>query len=135
MEEETRNREIEQNSRTSPKADIANMNSSVMERLYNCSAWIFEYNVTLLSKLNRSELAHFIEEALNRSTQRDFLRELLSNCIFVNQERPFDLPWWPKLCWSLFFGVIILIATGGNIIVMWIVLGKKTDCMLFMIYV
>ncbi|XP_034943152.1 tachykinin-like peptides receptor 86C isoform X3 [Chelonus insularis] len=41
------------------------------------------------------------------------------------QERPFDLPWWQKLSWSTIFAVILLVATGGNIIVMWIVLAHR----------
>lgn len=101
------------------------MNNVTLQRVYNCSAWILELNITLLLKGNRSEFRHYVEEALNKSTQPNILREALSDCIFVNQERPFDLPWWQKLFWSLIFAVILLIATGGNIIVMWIVLGKK----------
>ncbi|XP_012230891.1 tachykinin-like peptides receptor 86C [Linepithema humile] len=108
------------------QATIANMSDPAMERLYNCTVRIFEHNITLLLKLNHSEsITRFIKEALNNSSQPDILREALSNCIFRNQERPFDLPWWPKLCWSLLFGAILLIATGGNIIVMWIVLAHR----------
>jgi len=82
----------------------------------------------MLLRLNLSEIRYFIDETLNKSTRRDILRQALFDCILINQERPFDLPWWQKLFWSLIFAVILLIATGGNIIVMWIVLGKKTDC-------
>jgi len=104
------------------------MNSLNVEYLYNCTASILERNVTLLLRLNLSEIRYFIDETLNKSTRRDILRQALFDCILVNQERPFDLPWWQKLFWSLIFAVILLVATGGNIIVMWIVLGKKTDC-------
>ncbi|KAH0950507.1 hypothetical protein HN011_012265, partial [Eciton burchellii] len=101
---------------------FVNMNNTSLEHLYNCSAQILERNVTLLLRLNRSEFRDFIEEALNKSSRRDVLRDALSDCIFVNQERPFDLHWWQKLLWALIFAVILLVATGGNIIVMWIVL-------------
>lgn len=101
------------------------MNNVTLQRVYNCSAWILELNITLLLKGNHSEFRHYVEEALNKSTRPNILREALSDCIFVSQERPFNLPWWQKLFWSLIFAVILLIATGGNIIVMWIVLGKK----------
>jgi len=104
------------------------MNSLNVEYLYNCTASILERNVTLLLRLNLSEIRYFIDETLNKSTRRDILRQALFDCILVNQERPFDLPWWQKLFWSLIFAVILLIATGGNIIVIWIVLGKKIDC-------
>lgn len=107
------------------KTILTSMNNITLERVYNCSAWVLELNITLLLKGNRSEFRHYVEEALNKSTRPNILREALSDCIFVNQERPFDLPWWQKLFWSLIFAVILLIATGGNIIVMWIVLGKK----------
>lgn len=110
----------------SPKTILANMNN--LEHLYNCTASIFERNITLLLKLNLSEIRYFIDETLNKSSRHDILRQELFDCILVNQERPFDLPWWQKLFWSLIFAVILLVATGGNVIVMWIVLGKETNC-------
>ncbi|KAL6443936.1 hypothetical protein ACFW04_001727 [Cataglyphis niger] len=101
------------------------MNNMTLERLYNCSAWILELNITVLLKVNHNEFHHFFDEALNRSTRPNALREALLDCIFINQERPFDLPWWQKLFWSLIFAVILLVATSGNIIVMWIVLAHR----------
>ncbi|XP_066603319.1 tachykinin-like peptides receptor 86C isoform X2 [Prorops nasuta] len=101
------------------------MNSVSIARLYNCSASILERNITLLLELNRSELLTVLEEALHKSTQRDALREAMSDCLFVHQERPFDLPWWQKLSWSVIFALILLVSTGGNIIVMWIVLAHR----------
>ncbi|XP_070161072.1 tachykinin-like peptides receptor 86C isoform X2 [Polyergus mexicanus] len=102
-----------------------NMNNMTLERVYNCSEWILELNITLLLKVNRSEFHYFFEEALNRSTRPNILREAFLDCILINQERPFDLPWWQKLFWSLIFAVILLVATSGNIIVMWIVLAHQ----------
>ncbi|XP_011069322.1 PREDICTED: tachykinin-like peptides receptor 86C [Acromyrmex echinatior] len=101
------------------------MNGLNLEHLYNCTASILECNVTLLLNLNLSEIRYFIEDTLNKSTRREILRQALYDCVLVNQERPFDLPWWQKLFWSLIFAVILLIATGGNIIVMWIVLAHR----------
>lgn len=100
---------------------------NMIELLYNCSALVLQHDVTLLLKLNYSELRLFVEEALNRSDQREILKEELADCYYINQDRPFDLPWWQKFFWSLVYAVILLIATGGNIIVIWIVLGKKTN--------
>ncbi|XP_077288482.1 tachykinin-like peptides receptor 99D [Arctopsyche grandis] len=37
----------------------------------------------------------------------------------------FILPWWRKLIWSLLFWVMVTVATGGNLIVIWIVLAHK----------
>ncbi|KAM0728524.1 Tachykinin-like peptides receptor 86C [Formica fusca] len=104
---------------------LTNMNNMTLERVFNCSEWLLELNITLLLKVNRSEFRHFFEEALNRSTRPNVLREALLDCIFINRERPFDLPWWQKLFWSLIFAVILLVATSGNIIVMWIVLAHR----------
>lgn len=35
------------------------------------------------------------------------------------------LPWWQQMAWSLLFGVMVLAATGGNLIVIWIVLTNR----------
>lgn len=101
------------------------MNNANRLRLYNCTASILDRNVTSLIKLNRSEFLIIFQEALEKSAQRDVLSDAFSDCIYGIQEPPFDLPWWQKLTWSLIYAIILLIATGGNIIVMWIVLGKK----------
>ena len=50
--------------------------------------------------------------------------DFVTNCVLP--PRPFDLIWWQKLIWTSVFALMLLVATGGNIIVMWIVLGKFT---------
>ncbi|KAL7637708.1 UNVERIFIED_CONTAM: hypothetical protein RMT77_011317 [Armadillidium vulgare] len=42
--------------------------------------------------------------------------------LFVN---PFFMPWWQKTLWLLLFGVMVFVATSGNLIVIWIVLTEK----------
>lgn len=37
----------------------------------------------------------------------------------------FILPWWKQLIWTLLFGGMVVVATGGNLIVIWIVLANK----------
>lgn len=37
----------------------------------------------------------------------------------------FILPWWRQLIWSILFGGMVIVATGGNLIVIWIVLAHK----------
>lgn len=101
------------------------MNSVSLVNLHNCTALVLDQNITLLMGLNRSELLQVLKEALDRSLQRELLRDALSDCLHTNQQRPFDLPWWQKLVWSLVYAIILMVATGGNIIVMWIVLGKS----------
>ncbi|XP_020296166.1 tachykinin-like peptides receptor 86C [Pseudomyrmex gracilis] len=105
-----------------------------IELLYNCCLLVLP-NVPLSLKSNYSELQLFIDEALNRSDKREVLKEELTDCYYINQDRPFDLPWWQKFFWSLVYAVILLVATGGNIIVIWIVLAHRrmrtvTNCFL-----
>uniref|UniRef100_T1H9E8 G_PROTEIN_RECEP_F1_2 domain-containing protein n=1 Tax=Rhodnius prolixus TaxID=13249 RepID=T1H9E8_RHOPR len=37
----------------------------------------------------------------------------------------FILPWWRQLIWTFLFGGMVIVATGGNLIVIWIVLAHK----------
>lgn len=92
--------------------------------LYNCSTIILRRDITILLMLNRSELLNILQNALDSSTERQVLHDAFLDCLFNYQERPFDLSWWQKLFWSLIFAAMLLVATGGNIIVIWIVLGK-----------
>lgn len=105
--------------------EILDMNSVSLVNLHNCTALVLDQNITLLMGLNRSELLQVLKEALDRSLQRELLRDALSDCLHTNQQRPFDLPWWQKLVWSLVYAIILMVATGGNIIVMWIVLAHR----------
>ncbi|KAK6629629.1 hypothetical protein RUM43_003446 [Polyplax serrata] len=57
--------------------------------------------------------------------------DFIATCVLP--PRPYDLIWWQKLVWTTAFAVMILIATGGNIIVMWIVLGKQFIYLVFSI--
>lgn len=100
------------------------MNSDSINRLYNCTAKILDQNISILQELNRSQLLSVLDQVLVNSEKRELVRENLTECLFIGQERPFDLPWWQKLSWSCVFAIILVVATGGNIIVMWIVLGK-----------
>jgi len=37
----------------------------------------------------------------------------------------FVLPWWRQMIWTLLFAGMITVATGGNLIVIWIVLAHR----------
>ncbi|XP_030558758.1 tachykinin-like peptides receptor 99D [Drosophila novamexicana] len=37
----------------------------------------------------------------------------------------FVVPWWRQVLWSILFGGMVIVATGGNLIVVWIVLTTK----------
>ncbi|XP_071512799.1 tachykinin-like peptides receptor 99D isoform X2 [Panulirus ornatus] len=41
------------------------------------------------------------------------------------EENKYDLPWWHQLIWSVVFGGMVVVATGGNLIVIWIVLADR----------
>lgn len=93
--------------------------------LYNCSVTVFKQNITFLQQLNRSELLSVLHDALDSSMQPEVLRDTFLECLFNFQERPFDLQWWQKLFWSVIFVAMLFVATVGNVIVIWIVLGEN----------
>ncbi|XP_075216071.1 tachykinin-like peptides receptor 99D isoform X2 [Lycorma delicatula] len=37
----------------------------------------------------------------------------------------FILPWWKQMIWTFLYATMVLVATGGNLIVIWIVLANK----------
>ncbi|KAL3189682.1 hypothetical protein MRX96_021148 [Rhipicephalus microplus] len=43
----------------------------------------------------------------------------------IMTENMYILPWWGQAAWTLLFGSMVLVATGGNLIVIWIVLAHK----------
>ncbi|XP_024939280.1 tachykinin-like peptides receptor 86C isoform X2 [Cephus cinctus] len=101
------------------------MNGIDSLRLYNCSAIVLQRNITFLVDLNRSELLNILKEALDNSIRKEFFQDILSDCLLPRQRRPFDLPWWQKLSWASIFASMLLVAIGGNAIVMWIVLAHR----------
>jgi hypothetical protein len=38
------------------------------------------------------------------------------------------MAWWQQLGWSALFALMLLVAAGGNAIVLWIVLGELPSC-------
>ncbi|XP_066996206.2 tachykinin-like peptides receptor 99D [Anabrus simplex] len=38
---------------------------------------------------------------------------------------PFILPWWRQLIWTILFAGMVIVASGGNLIVIWIVMAHK----------
>lgn len=55
-----------------------------------------------------------------------FFRDFLTDCLFNAQnQKPYELPWQQKMIWSLLFGAMLIVAITGNVIVLWIVLGKS----------
>ncbi|XP_014610001.1 PREDICTED: tachykinin-like peptides receptor 99D isoform X1 [Polistes canadensis] len=48
-----------------------------------------------------------------------------TNLTDLELRNQFVLPWWRQIIWSLLFAGMIIVATGGNLIVIWIVLAHK----------
>ncbi|KAK2588543.1 hypothetical protein KPH14_006322 [Odynerus spinipes] len=48
-----------------------------------------------------------------------------TNSTDLELRNQFILPWWRQMIWSLLFAGMIVVATGGNLIVIWIVLAHK----------
>ncbi|XP_063244190.1 tachykinin-like peptides receptor 86C [Bacillus rossius redtenbacheri] len=84
-----------------------------------------------VAALNRSELLEALGAVVDEQDsslepgQRAQARELLGGCLFPPAERPYDLPWWQRLAWAALFSLMLLVAAGGNTIVMWIVLAHR----------
>lgn len=48
-----------------------------------------------------------------------------SNVTSPEEFNKFILPWWRQLIWSILYAGMVIVATGGNLIVIWIVLAHK----------
>lgn len=48
-----------------------------------------------------------------------------SNLTDTQVGNQFILPWWRQMIWTVLFAGMIAVATGGNLIVIWIVLAHK----------
>jgi tachykinin-like receptor len=43
----------------------------------------------------------------------------------ATQNDQFSLPWWRIVLWTMLFAVMVVVSTGGNLIVIWIVLADR----------
>lgn len=101
--------------------------------LYNCTALLLEkvpqYNYSIWS-VNRSQVLSVLnsilddQESVTTSDQKVILRGFLSDCLLPQPHKPHDLLWWQKSFWTVIFAAMLIVATGGNAIVMWIILGE-----------
>jgi hypothetical protein len=99
--------------------------------LYNCTATLLQQldsglDVKSVWTLNRSELLELLETTFaetENTVKRTAMRDFMSECLFTLQN-PYEMVWWQKLVWTVIFASMLVVATGGNTIVMWIVLGK-----------
>ncbi|XP_071532037.1 tachykinin-like peptides receptor 86C [Panulirus ornatus] len=115
------------------------------ESLFECLLQVSEgLNVTVDIIYNLQNLAN---SSLNQLSDRELYLYLLNSSVWgeVNStfwdtsggtrltaclvpspvDRPYLLPWWQQLTWTLAFGSMLLVAVGGNAIVMWIVIAHR----------
>ena len=43
----------------------------------------------------------------------------------MEDRNPYIMPWYLQVMWSTLFGLMVTVAAGGNIVVIWIVLAHK----------
>jgi hypothetical protein len=99
--------------------------------LFNCTAMLLlqldpGFDVKSVWSLNRSEVVDLLDATFSETeniVKRTALENFMLECLLPSQ-RPYDLVWWQKLVWTVVFASMLVVATGGNTIVMWIVLGK-----------
>lgn len=60
----------------------------------------------------------------NMTNMTGYMNNITNNTIELDWDK-FILPWWRQVIWSILFVVMIIVSTGGNLIVIWIVLTNK----------
>ncbi|XP_045134389.1 tachykinin-like peptides receptor 86C isoform X2 [Portunus trituberculatus] len=59
----------------------------------------------------------------------DLVNEILDQCLsltsILTTSRPYLLIWWQQFLWTLVFGVMMTMAVGGNILVIWIICAHR----------
>jgi len=63
-------------------------------------------------------MLYFDHNNYNWSQNNSFLED-------VAQNDQFSLPWWRIVLWTMLFAVMVVVSTGGNLIVIWIVLADR----------
>lgn len=101
----------------------------------NCTFKVFEQdymlrNISYLWPINSTIIWTFMNEVVFNAKDsslslyhKNSITLLLRGCLNI-ESAPYELPWWQKLAWSVVFSLMLIVAIGGNIIVIWIVLGK-----------
>ncbi|XP_037951754.1 tachykinin-like peptides receptor 99D isoform X2 [Teleopsis dalmanni] len=85
---------------------------------------------------NYSDLAVAVTRSVAATIYEMCTESLYNNCSEVNgtannthpipaDDISFILPWWRQVLWNILFVGMVIVATGGNLIVVWIVLTTK----------
>ncbi|XP_073993519.1 tachykinin-like peptides receptor 86C isoform X2 [Rhodnius prolixus] len=94
-----------------------------VQMLYNCSGFVLGREVVL--RLNESELLNAIAAVISADTTNR-ARKFLKQCLYLEPATSsYDINWWEKIIWIAMFASMLVIATTGNAIVMWIVLAHR----------
>ena len=94
-----------------------NNNKNLDTEKLNAAEKVLELNIT-----NILITAEGSESFINLSDILDV------NCEgFSAQDRPYLLPWWQQLFWTVAFGSMLIFAIGGNALVMWIIVGEYSS--------
>lgn len=90
----------------------------LMSNSYNCRKWELSFN-----KMNESIWSSTTTLWPNETSTPS------NDSLYFNDAQEdhnqFILPLWRQVLWSLLFASIVVVATGGNLIVIWIVLANK----------
>lgn len=84
--------------------------------------WFAPTEPNLYDDLNLTELTTLFLENLNATNIINIVTNATDDSPGENQWR---LPWWRQIIWTLLFAGMVVVATGGNLIVIWIVLAHK----------
>lgn len=72
------------------------------------------------SNSNSSELLSIDSPFFDASDSRS-----LMNLTEMQERNEYIMPWYQQVMWSTLFGLMVTVAAGGNITVIWIVLAHK----------
>ncbi|XP_014241538.1 tachykinin-like peptides receptor 86C isoform X2 [Cimex lectularius] len=89
------------------------------QTLYNCTSLVLGPDT--IAGFNRSELLNAVGIA---ATKNSSARSTLRKCLLTEPLTSY-IPWWQKLLWIVLFSSMVIVATTGNAIVMWIVLAHR----------
>lgn len=65
------------------------------------------------------------EDLYNNTLSNDSWANTTNSTWLEDEGNKFILPWWRQLIWSILYSGMVIVATGGNLIVIWIVLAHK----------
>lgn len=101
--------------------------------LRNCTAMVlsmeFDHSSKELEHYNSTTLLAMLGKMLQTAeltmSKRTVAKDRLHDCVYPLPEPSHNISWWHKLTWTSVFIAMLVVAIVGNLIVIWIVAGKK----------